>query len=78
MNNKTIIATTLLLVSVFTIGAFTFYFVQTLDRAVLYKYIKENHMRKLKLTKSTYGNRFYCVYAIALMTGMRQSMQRIN
>jgi integrase len=64
---------------------------QSLDRAVIYKYIKENHMRKVKLPKkekkemniwtleqvnhflqSTFGNRFYCVYAIALMTGMRQ------
>ncbi|MBP1154538.1 MULTISPECIES: site-specific integrase [unclassified Paenibacillus] len=61
------------------------------DSAVDYKYMKENHMRKVKLPKSqkqelkvwtvnqanqflefTKNRRFFCVYALALSTGMRQ------
>jgi integrase len=62
-----------------------------LDRAVVYKLIKENHMRKVTLPKpedkelkvwdldqvNTFLNyakddRYYPVYALALLTGMRQ------
>lgn len=62
-----------------------------LDKAVTFKYIKENHMRKVTLPKktknemkvwnssqanqfldSTKDKRYFCVYAIALFTGMRQ------
>lgn len=64
---------------------------QSLDRAVVYKYIKENYMRKVKLPRKeklemkiwnlqqvihflqfTKDKRFHCIYAIALLTGMRQ------
>lgn len=62
-----------------------------LDSAVEYKYMKENHMRKVKLPRSqkqelkvwtlrqanqflafTRNKRFFCAYALALSTGMRQ------
>ncbi|NOU92246.1 tyrosine-type recombinase/integrase [Paenibacillus sp. LMG 31456] len=62
-----------------------------LDSAIDYKYIKVNHMRKVKLPKAqkkemriwtlsqanhflhfVKNKRYYCVYALALMTGMRQ------
>ncbi|MDD9265981.1 tyrosine-type recombinase/integrase [Paenibacillus sp. GCM10023248] len=62
-----------------------------LDKAVTFKYIKENHMRKVTLPKKakselkvwtsiqanqflefTKEKRYFCVYALALLTGMRQ------
>jgi integrase len=62
-----------------------------LDKAIEYKLIKANNMRKVTLPKKTKkqmsiwtvdqvnqflnfvkGRRYYCVYAIALLTGMRQ------
>ncbi len=62
-----------------------------LDKAVTFKYIKENHMRKVTLPKKeksklnvwtsdqvnqflhyTKDKRYFCVYALALFTGMRQ------
>lgn len=64
---------------------------QALDTAIIYKYMKENHMRKVTLPKKlkrelnvwtidqvnhflnfTRTRRYYCVYALALLAGMRQ------
>ena len=62
-----------------------------IDRAIVYKLIKDNHMRKVKLPQSlkremiiwntdqmnlflqsVKGKKYYCAYALALLTGMRQ------